>query len=56
MDMLYNGGHGGCCKFEMCTLLLQLAQEREKFPVASQKHAPWGEGLRHHAKACIRAK
>jgi len=34
----------------------QLAKERGKLPKASEKHGPWGEGLRLHTKPWVRAR
>lgn len=50
---------GGCCGFEpyhIRALSEELASERGKLPVASEKHGLWGEGLKMHTKPWVRAR
>lgn len=50
---------GGCCGYEpyhIRAIAEELAKERGKYPVASEKHGPWGDGLRLHTKPWVRAR
>ena len=51
---------GGCCGFEpyhIRAVAEELAPERaDLVPPASDKHAPWGAGLRMHTKPWVRAR
>jgi len=50
---------GGCCGFEpyhIRAISEELAKERGKYPDASHKHGPWGDGLRLHTKPWVRAR
>ncbi|XP_070543173.1 betaine--homocysteine S-methyltransferase 1-like isoform X2 [Ptychodera flava] len=50
---------GGCCGFEpyhIRAISEELAAERGFLPAASDKHAPWGDGLRLHTKPWVRAR
>lgn len=50
---------GGCCGFEpyhIRAVAEELAQERGKKPIASEKHDEWGLGLRMHTKPWVRAR
>jgi len=51
---------GACCGFEayhIRAIAEELAKERGgKFPEASEKHGPWGDGLRLHTKPWVRAR
>ncbi|XP_055931359.1 betaine--homocysteine S-methyltransferase 1-like [Argiope bruennichi] len=50
---------GGCCGFESYHIRAvseELAKERGKQPLSSQKHDPWGEGLKMHTKPWVRAR
>jgi len=50
---------GGCCGFEpyhIRAIAEELAKERGRPPVASEKHDPWGQGLRMHTKPWVRAR
>ncbi|KAL9957819.1 hypothetical protein ACROYT_G034767 [Oculina patagonica] len=50
---------GGCCGFEpyhIRAVAEELAPERGRFPPASDKHSPWGEALKHHSVAEVRAR
>lgn len=50
---------GGCCGFEpyhVRAIAEELAVERGKLPAASEKHDPWGEGLKMHTKPWVRAR
>jgi len=51
---------GGCCGFEayhIRAISEELAKEHgDKFPEASEKHGPWGDGLRLHTKPWVRAR
>ena len=40
----------------VCCFPFQLSPERGFLPVASQKHDPWGEGLKNHPKEWIRKR
>lgn len=50
---------GGCCGFEpyhIRAIAEELSSERGRLPVASDKHDPWGEGLKMHTKPWVRAR
>ncbi|GIX73065.1 betaine--homocysteine S-methyltransferase 1 [Caerostris extrusa] len=50
---------GGCCGFESYHIRAvseELAKERGKSPISSQKHDPWGAGLKMHTKPWVRAR
>jgi len=50
---------GGCCGFEpyhIRAIAEELAPERGRLPVGSEKHDPWGEGLKMHTKPWVRAR
>lgn len=51
---------GGCCGFEpfhIRAIAEELAPERGgRLPVASEKHDPWGAGLKMHTKPWVRAR
>lgn len=50
---------GGCCGVEpyhIRAVAEELAKERGKLPSASEKHGPWGEGLKLHTKPWVRAR
>jgi len=50
---------GGCCGFEpyhIRAIAEELAPERHRFPVASEKHDLWGAGLKMHTKPWVRAR
>lgn len=50
---------GGCCGFEpyhIRAIAEELAKERKTLPNASEKHEPWGEGLKMHTKPWVRAR
>ncbi|XP_006819781.2 betaine--homocysteine S-methyltransferase 1-like [Saccoglossus kowalevskii] len=50
---------GGCCGFEpyhIRAISEELAPERGFLPPGSEKHAPWGDGLRLHTKPWVRAR
>lgn len=50
---------GGCCGFQpyhIRAIAEELAPERGRLPAASDKHSPWGEALKHHAVAEVRAR
>ncbi|XP_006819776.1 betaine--homocysteine S-methyltransferase 1-like isoform X1 [Saccoglossus kowalevskii] len=50
---------GGCCGFEpyhIRAVCEELAPERGFLPPGSEKHAPWGDGLRLHTKPWVRAR
>jgi len=50
---------GGCCGFEpyhIRAVAEELAPERGFLPEGSDKHAPWGDGLRLHTKPWVRAR
>ncbi|MCL4168685.1 UNVERIFIED_CONTAM: hypothetical protein GTU68_048608, partial [Idotea baltica] len=50
---------GGCCGFEpyhIRAIAEELAKERGKYPVGSEKHIQWGGGLRMHTKPWVRAR
>jgi len=50
---------GGCCGFEayhVRAMAEELAEERGKKPEASEKHIPWGGGLKMHTKPWVRAR
>uniref|UniRef100_A0A1W7RAE1 Betaine--homocysteine S-methyltransferase 1 n=1 Tax=Hadrurus spadix TaxID=141984 RepID=A0A1W7RAE1_9SCOR len=50
---------GGCCGFEpyhIRAISEELAKERGQLPKASEKHDPWGEGLKMHTKPWVRAR
>ncbi|KAL9957833.1 hypothetical protein ACROYT_G034781 [Oculina patagonica] len=50
---------GGCCGFHpyhIRAIAEELAPERGRFPPASDKHSPWGEALKHHSVAEVRAR
>ncbi|CAG0897675.1 unnamed protein product [Darwinula stevensoni] len=50
---------GGCCGTQhhhLRAVAEELAKERGKTPLSSEKHAPWGEGLALHTKPWVRAR
>ncbi|XP_022108462.1 betaine--homocysteine S-methyltransferase 1-like [Acanthaster planci] len=50
---------GACCGFEpyhVRALSEELAKERGRLPAGSEKHGPWGDGLRQHTKPWVRAR
>ena len=50
---------GGCCGFEpyhIRAVAEELAKERGKLPVGSEKHDQWGAGLKMHTKPWVRAR
>ncbi|KAG8183989.1 hypothetical protein JTE90_001520 [Oedothorax gibbosus] len=51
---------GGCCGFESYHIRAvseELVKERGgRSPLSSQKHEPWGEGLKMHTKPWVRAR
>ncbi|XP_078381092.1 S-methylmethionine--homocysteine S-methyltransferase BHMT2-like [Oculina patagonica] len=50
---------GGCCGFQpyhIRAIAEELAPERGRLPAASEKHSPWGEALKHHSVAEVRAR
>jgi betaine-homocysteine S-methyltransferase len=50
---------GGCCGFEpyhVRAVAEELAVERGRFPVASEKHDSWGLGLKMHTKPWVRSR
>lgn len=50
---------GGCCGFEayhIRAVAEELSEERGQLPTASDKHIPWGGGLRMHTKPWVRAR
>ncbi|XP_071539803.1 betaine--homocysteine S-methyltransferase 1-like [Panulirus ornatus] len=50
---------GGCCGFEayhIRSIAEELAKERGRLPAASDKHLPWGEGLRNYYRPYLRAR
>ncbi|KAJ8029190.1 Betaine--homocysteine S-methyltransferase 1 [Holothuria leucospilota] len=50
---------GGCCGFEpyhIRAVAEELAPERGYHPTGSEKHDPWGQGLRLHTKPWVRAR
>ncbi|GFS89604.1 betaine--homocysteine S-methyltransferase 1 [Nephila pilipes] len=50
---------GGCCGIESYHIRAvseELAKERKKQPISSEKHDPWGEGLKMHTKPWVRAR
>jgi len=50
---------GGCCGFQayhVRAMAEELAEERGKFPLGSEKHIPWAGGLKMHTKPWVRAR
>lgn len=50
---------GGCCGFEpyhIRAIAEELATERGRTPLASEKHLPWGGGLKMHTKPWVRVR
>jgi len=50
---------GGCCGFEpyhIRAIAEELESERGYLPLATDKHAPWGGGLKMHTKPWVRAR
>lgn len=50
---------GGCCGFEpyhIRAVAEELSKERGKLPAGSDKHDPWGAGLKMHTKPWVRAR
>jgi len=50
---------GGCCGFEpyhIRAIAEELAPERGALPKGSEKHEPWGLGLKMHTKPWVRAR
>lgn len=50
---------GGCCgveSYHMRAVSEELAKERGRRPISSEKHEPWGEGLKMHTKPWVRAR
>ncbi|KAI0214242.1 Betaine--homocysteine S-methyltransferase 1 [Lamellibrachia satsuma] len=50
---------GGCCGFEpyhIRAVAEELAEERGKVPMGSEKHDSWGGGLKMHTKPWVRAR
>ncbi|XP_015922930.1 betaine--homocysteine S-methyltransferase 1 [Parasteatoda tepidariorum] len=50
---------GGCCgveSYHIRAVSEELAKERGKSPKSSEKHEPWGEGLKMHTKPWVRAR
>jgi len=50
---------GGCCGFEPYhtrAVAEELAVERGGLPASSEKHEPWGAGLKQHTKPWVRAR
>jgi len=50
---------GACCGFEpyhVRAISEELAKERGFLPEGSNKHGPWGDGLRMHTKPWVRAR
>jgi len=50
---------GGCCGFEayhIRAVAEELAEERGGLPPSSEKHSPWGAGLKMHTKPWVRAR
>ena len=50
---------GGCCGFEayhVRAVCEELAKERGCLPDSSEKHDPWGAGLKMHTKPWVRAR
>ena len=50
---------GGCCGFEpyhIRAVAEELSEERGRMPAGSEKHGPWGYGLKMHTKPWVRAR
>ncbi|XP_068751236.1 betaine--homocysteine S-methyltransferase 1-like isoform X1 [Montipora capricornis] len=50
---------GGCCGFEpyhIRAIAEELAHERGKLPIASEKHGLWGEALKNHGTTEVKAR
>ncbi|KAJ7373164.1 hypothetical protein OS493_014312 [Desmophyllum pertusum] len=56
MGVRYIGGCSGFYPYHIRAIAEELAPERGKLPAASEKHSPWGEALKHHSVAEVRAR